>query len=138
MRISFTSLKVSIAGAKLSHLVQKDRIWDHGSMVEQARIIFCLAQKARNSKNIDMLKKSCSMICFEQLKIEASAQKKQLIAEPIINEIAIVEVYPGKNTRSDKFTALIKGESKDDAHEKFKSECVFVRQGDWWMLDKIK
>jgi hypothetical protein len=28
MKISWTGFKVSIAGAKLSHLVQKDKIWD--------------------------------------------------------------------------------------------------------------
>ena len=45
MRISFTSIKVSIAGAKLSHLVKKNRVWDHGSMVEQVKAVFMQLQK---------------------------------------------------------------------------------------------
>ena len=38
--------EISITGAKLSHLVQKDKIWDHGSMAEQTKIIFYIVQKA--------------------------------------------------------------------------------------------
>jgi hypothetical protein len=30
VKLSWKSLKVSIAGAKLSHLVQEEQIWDHG------------------------------------------------------------------------------------------------------------
>ena len=140
MKLSWTSIKISIAGAKLSHLVQKDKIWDHGSMAEQARIIFYLVYKAKATENIESLRKQCTFSCFEKLKneMEESDQKKILIISPVIKEIAIIDVQPGKNNRSDMFCALIKGESKDDAQEKFKAACVFVRQGEWWVLDEIK
>jgi hypothetical protein len=42
MKLSWYGLKISIAGAKLSHLVQKDKIWDHGSMTEQVKTTFYL------------------------------------------------------------------------------------------------
>src|SRR6186713_2586389 len=99
MKLSWTSLKISIAGAKLSHLVQKDKIWDHGSMAEQARIIFYLVQKARASENLFSLKKYCSISCYEKLLVTAEKEKKKghtKINDPVIKELAIVEVHPGK------------------------------------------
>lgn len=141
MKLSWTSLKISIAGAKLSHLVQKDRIWDHGSMTEQARIIFYLVQKAKENGNIESLKKQCSASCFEKLKTEMKAveeQKGSLITNPVIKEIAIIEAHSGKKNRSDMFCALIRGSSKDVPSKKFSAQWSFVRQGDWWVLDQIR
>ena len=144
IKISWTSLKVSIAGAKLSHLVQKDKIWDHGSMVEQARIIFYLAIKIKSDAEVETLKKCCTINCFK--KIEDAIKSKggwrgPIIKNPTIKGLAIIEANPGKNNRPDMFTALIKGVSKDELknieHE-FSIQCLFVRQGEWWMLDEIR
>ncbi len=128
---------MSIAGAKLSHLVQKDKIWDHGSMAEQARIIFYVVCKAYASGNIESLKKQCSFSCFEKLKneIEENSDRKT-VKNPVIKEIAITDVQPGKNNRPDMFCALIRGVSNEE--DEFKTQCSFVRQGEWWMLDSIK
>ena len=138
-------MKISIAGGKLSHLVQKDKIWDHGSMTEQARIIFYLIQKARTNGNIESLKKYCTISCFERLKAELENEKRyadELLKDPMIKELAVMEVYPGKNNVPDIFIALIKGVSKnemtgDDTNE-FTAQWSFVRQGDWWLLDDMK
>ena len=141
MKLSWISLKISIAGAKLSHLVQKDRIWDHGSMTEQARIIFDLVLKAKTQENAELLKKQCSVSCFEKLKmeIEQTRSRKSLwIPDPIVKEIAITGVQPGKKNKSDMFHAMIKGVSKKDPPEKFKARCCFVRQGEWWLLNEIQ
>lgn len=144
MKLSWTSLKISIAGAKLSHLVQKDRIWDHGSMAEQARIIFYLVQKAKANGNIESLKKQCTISCFEKLKIEMDDEKhtRSLLKNPMIKELAVIDVYPGKNNRPDMFNALIKGISKDETtgnghSNEFSTQWSFVRQGEWWLLDDI-
>lgn len=146
MKLSWTSLKISIAGAKLSHLVQKDRIWDHGSMAEQARIIFYLVHKAKANENIESLKKQCTVSCFEKLATEMNSnrQNSSLTTNPIIKEIAIIEVQPGKNNKPDMFKALIKYYFKETAgskesidHDKeFVTKWSFIRQGDWWLLDK--
>ena len=141
MKLSWTSLKISIAGAKLSHLVQKDKIWDYGSMAEQARIIFYLVQKAKATGNIESLKKQCSVSCFEKLEIETrygEDPKSPLLANPVIKEIAIIEVQPGKKNKPDLFCALIRGCSRDGPSEKFTTHWCFIRQGDWWLLDQIK
>ena len=141
MKLSWTSLKISIAGAKLSHLVQKDKIWDHGSMAEQARIIFYLVQKAKATGNIESLKKQCSVSCFEKLKIDTKYgedPKSPLLTNPVIKEIAIIEVQPGKKNKPDMFCALIRGCLKDVPSEKFTTQGSFIRQGDWWLLDQIK
>ncbi len=143
MKLSWTSLKISIAGAKLSHLVQKDRIWDHGSMTEQARIIFYLVEKARSSGNVESLKKQCSISCFEKIKaeIENAKHDESMTSSLVIKKLAIVDVLPGKNNKPDMFTALIKGRIKDDnkQYENEFSKCwSFARQGDWWLLDEIK
>jgi len=145
MKLSWTSFKISIAGAKLSHLVQKDKIWDHGSMAEQARIIFYLVQKAKVIGNIESLKKQCTISCFEKIKSGMNEERHQetLIKNPIIKEIAVTEVHPGKNNKPDMFTALIKGVSKDttkhnDYGSEFSATYSFSRQGDWWLLDGMK
>ncbi|MEO5946405.1 MAG: hypothetical protein ABIP79_06275 [Chitinophagaceae bacterium] len=146
MKISWTSLKVSIAGAKLSHLVQKDRIWDHGSMTEQVRIAFHVVLKAKNSENSELLKKYCTISCFEKFKtaMNKKEQKQDIFKEsPIIKKLAVIDVHPGKHNRPDKFTALIKGDSKNDMitksyKNKFSIQWSFVRQGDWWVLNAIK
>ena len=141
MKFSLESIKISIAGAKLSHLVQKDKVWDHGSMTEQARIIFYLVQKAQATGNIESLKKHCSVSCFEKLKTvtkEGVHQEISFIANPVINEIAIIEAQPSKKNKPDMFCALIRGNSKDVPLEKFTTQWSFVRQGDWWVLDQIK
>jgi len=145
MRFSLTSLKISIAGAKLSHLVQKDRIWDHGSMAEQARIIFYLVQKAKGNGNIESLKKQCTISCYEKLKAEMDEEyhKKPLLKNPIIKELAVIDVQPGKNNKPDMFSALIKGIANNeptvnDIENEFSAKWSFVRQGEWWLLDNIK
>jgi predicted lipid-binding transport protein (Tim44 family) len=145
MKISWTSLKISIAGAKLSHLVQKDKIWDHGSMAEQARIIFCLVQKAKCNGNIESLKKYLTVSCFEKLKksMNQDVDKSSGMENHVIKELAVMEAHPGKNNEPDMFTALIKGISKDetignDHTNEFTAQWSFVRQGDWWLLDEIK
>ena len=146
MKNPWTSFKISIAGAKLSHLVQKDKIWDHGSMAEQVRIIFYLVQKTKNNENIELLRKSCTMSCFEKIKTEMNEDGKPgqiLLKNPVVKEIAITEVHPGKNNRPDMFTALIKGVSKDTTkHNEYGSEFSatysFARQGEWWLLDDMK
>lgn len=148
MKLSWTSLKISIAGAKLSHLVQKDKIWDHGSMAEQARIIFYLVQKAKHNGNIESLKKQCTYSCFEKLKgqMEDKGRHHEVLQKenPVITKLAVIEVNPAKNDKPDMFIALISGYSKAGRYEndvqrnKFSEQWCFVRQGEWWMLDKIK
>lgn len=146
MKISWTNFKISIAGAKLSHLVQKDKIWDHGSMAEQARIIFYLVQKAKNCGNIESLKRQCTISCMEKIKNETRVSgnpKSSSITNPGIKEIAITDVQPGRKNKPDMFTALIKGISKSETagsdHEnEFSVQCSFVRQGEWWLLDDVR
>ena len=148
MKFSWTSLKISIAGAKLSHLVQKDRIWDHGSMAEQARIIYYLVLKAGANGNIESLKKQCSASCFERLKneLEGSERNRSTTMNSVIKELAIIDVQPGRNNKPDKFCAMIMGYSKDESaiefetgrSQKFVAKWSFIRQGDWWVLDEIR
>ena len=148
MKFSLESIKISIAGAKLSHLVQKDKVWDHGSMTEQARIIFYLVQKSKNSGNMESLKKCVTSSCFERLEKEMYKERNAFWKNesPVITELAVIEVSPGKVNRPDMFTAIIKGYSKkneempdkSDDENKFSMHWSFVRQGEWWMLDKIK
>ena len=147
MKLSWTSLRISIAGAKLSHLVQKDKIWDHGSMAEQARIIFYLVHKAKASGNIETLKKQCTISCFEKLKAEIeNKQANSLTISPLIKELAILEVQPGKNNKPDMFCALIRfyikeienGKEIIAMNKEFMTKWSFVRQGEWWVLNEIK
>ncbi len=74
---------------------------------------------------------------------EEGRHQETYIKNPIIKEIAITEVNPGKNSRPDMFTALIKGVSKDTIEHnadgsEFSATYSFSRQGDWWLLDGLK
>ncbi|MEJ8844719.1 hypothetical protein WG954_20155 [Lacibacter sp. H375] len=141
-------MKISIAGARLSHLVQKDKIWDHGSMAEHARIIFYLLFKSKAGGDMESLKRQCSLSCFEKIKaeIERGETAGSRIITPIVKELAIVDVQPGKNNKPDMFCAVIKYHVKEtingietmDHSKLFLAKWSFIRQGDWWMLDEIK
>ena len=151
MKLSWNSLKISIAGAKLSHLVQKDKIWDHGSMTEQAKNIFYQVEKAKNKGETGGLKKYMSTNGFEKLKaaIDAFEKPGAFFKNSVLTEISIVQVQSGKKKKPDSFKALIKGKRKSFAGlipdeignygiENFSEEWLFVRQGEWWLLDGIK
>lgn len=157
MKISWNSFKVSIAGAKLSHLVQKDKIWDHGSMIEQVKTIFFKIQRVKNSGNIDDVKKYVTENCFEKLKKELDALNEEgktwAIKNPLIREISVIAVSPAKYEKPDGFIALIKAmgvffiadkisakeQTDHSQHVKNISEqWSFIRNGEWWILDKMK
>ena len=151
MKISWTSLKVSIAGAKLSHLVQKDKIWDHGSMVEQVRNIFYMVERARNNSETDAIKKCLTANGLEKFKAQQEGFEKtrSFLKKSVITEIAIVQVMPAKKQKPDGFKALIKGKGKTSEDiipieitnygiENFSEEWVFTRKGEWWLLDNLQ
>jgi len=151
MKLSWNSLKISIAGARLSHLVQKDKIWDHGSMTEQVKIVFYQVEKARNKKDAGSLKKYLTQSGFEKLKwdIEAFEKIRSFFKNAVLTEISIIHVRPGKKEKPDRFRALIKGKRKNSEDlipvelnnygiANFSEEWLFVRQGDWWLLEEIK
>ena len=79
--------------------------------------------------------------------------KRWIIKNAMIKEIAVIEVSKRKNNKPDCFTALIKTigieftTNKDETKElisysdrvrNFSEEWSFVRQGDWWLLDRIE
>jgi predicted lipid-binding transport protein (Tim44 family) len=157
MKISWNSLKVSIAGAKLSHLVQKDKIWDHGSMTEQVKTIFFQIQKAKSRGDAEPQKKYLTAACYEKLKKQIEglgvAGKMRSIKNSRIKRIAIIDVMPATDKHTDFFTALVKGYEvhdmedwntlapsvkHDDLINEFSERWAFIRQGDWWLLDEMK
>lgn len=157
MKLSWTSLKISVAGARLSHLVQKDKIWDHGTMVEQVRNIFYKIEKAKTSGHIEELRRFLSSRCYERLTKELDELgrkgKKWIVKNAMVKEIAVIDVARGKERKPDCFTALIKAmgiqfiaDSKhvnemidySDRVRNFSEQWLFIRQGDWWVLDEMK
>ena len=151
MKLSWKNLKISIAGARLSHLVRKNKAWDPGNMTEQARIIFSLVQKANLSGNIDSLKKYLTEQCFRTLENHhATYHQKNKTSTPtnwIITEIAILEVHPGNGKRPDAFVAYIKILLEDPelkvplnrlADYSHTLHWTFENQHGWWMLKEMK
>ena len=152
MNISWNNLKVSIAGAKLSHLVQKDKIWDHGSMVEQVRTVFIHLKKAFQRSDAEIVKKWMTESAFKKIKyqIEHTTNENQNIIYNEIEEISILNVTPGKKKKPDKFIAFIKFKRNVEEKNIFsfsaknkEGECaeekwLFLRNGEWWLLDEIK
>ena len=157
MKLSWTSFKISVAGARLSHLVQKDKIWDHGTMVEQVKNMFYKMEKAKTSGHIEELRRFISPQCYERLTKELDELgrrgKKWIVKNAMIKEIAVIDVARGNERRPDCFTALIKAmgiqfiaDTKhinemihySDRVRNFSEQWSFIRQGDWWVLDEMK
>jgi predicted lipid-binding transport protein (Tim44 family) len=153
MMLSLTSIKISIAGARLSHLVRKDPVWDHGSMVEQVKATFVQVQKAHRCGTAERARKYLTTTGYKNLVREIGApgyeqpgQKTDLL------EVDIIGVYPGKHGKPDGFRALLKERTRDSGaiegnHHKrkahsarydMKEQWLFVRQGDWWVLEEWK
>lgn len=154
MKLSWTSLKISIAGAKLSHLTQKDRIWDHGTMVEFVKIVFYQLQKIRHTGDGETLKKYLTIAGYEKLKKQMDELKNVGKIPPNIisklKDVCIIEVMPATKKHPDFFKALIKGYEvynpgnvntsvetvkHDDIIHEFSEQWTFVRQGEWWLLN---
>jgi predicted lipid-binding transport protein (Tim44 family) len=144
-------LKISITGAKLSHLVQYDEIWDHGSMTEQAKNIFYQVEKARQKKDSETIRKYLTANGYEKLKaeIEMLSRSRPFIKNSVLTEIFIIQVTPRKKQRPDSFRALVKGKRKIEEDlvpaeisnhgiENFSEEWLFTRQGEWWLLDSMR
>jgi len=157
MKLSWKSLKISIAGARLSHLVQKDKIWDHGTMVEFVKIVFYQLQKMKNGGDAEALKKYLTEQCREKLKDQMNrlqaAGKMRSTKNARIKEIAVINVMPATMKHPDIFKALVKGYEvyhienwnspapsvkHDDMIHEFSEEWSFERQSDWWLLDEMK
>ena len=148
MKFSWKSLKISIAGAKLTHLVNKDKIWDHGTMVETVKIIFNHVQKARCDGDLRMVKNYMTASGCQKFKKEIEElplNGMTWLKDLVIKEVGIVEVFLGKYTKPDQFTAIVDeiahintDEWLKKSRNKFSEQWSFVRQGDWWLLDDIK
>ena len=144
MKLSWTSFKISVAGARLSHLVQKDKIWDHGSMVEQVRNIFYKIESAKNKGETNAVKKYLSERAYNQLMVALKKSSNKVHFKNVtVAGISIIEV----KQKPDRFTALIKGKRKANEFsgvhigkehqpiKNFSEQWLFVRRGDWWLLD---
>jgi predicted lipid-binding transport protein (Tim44 family) len=148
MWFSWRNLKISIAGAKLSHLVRKDKIWDHGTMIETVKIIFNHVKKARSDGDVEMLRKYMTTAGCQKFEKEIEQMRsngKGWLKSLVIKDVGIIEVMPGKHNKPDHFTAVVDEISQINADEfpeksknKFSEHWSFVRQGEWWMLDEIR
>ena len=109
-------IKMLLAGAKLSHLVQKDKIWDHGSMTEQVKNIFYQLEKAKNKKETTAIKKYVTMKAYDTIDklIRENGKGENIFKNTVLTEISIIEVNAGNNKNPDGFTALIKGKRKQE------------------------
>lgn len=157
MKLFWNSLKISIAGAKLSHLVQKDKIWDHGTMVEFVKIVFYQVQKVKSGEDTETIKKYLTVDGYGKLKKHIdelqSVDEMHRIKNFRIKQIAIIDVITATEKHTDLFTALVKGYEvhdikdwnvpassvmHDDIIHEFSERWSFVRQGEWWLLDEIR
>lgn len=147
------NLKISITGARLSHLVQKDKIWDHGSMVEQVRTVYIHLQKAFYKNDPEIVKKCMTAAGFRKVKYEmGQAAKDHRITDSHLVRTTIIDVDPSRNGHPDKFAALLKLKIETSPHKEnvngnleapkpahnIEQHWCFVRQGDWWLLHEIK
>src|SRR4030095_8653724 len=149
MKLSWNSLKISIAGAKLTHLVKKDQAWDHGSMIEQVKIIFQLLQKVKSKGESQLIKKYMTISGYEKLKknmeVIQLTDHIPAVGDIELTDAAIIQVHEGTFTKPDNFSALVKGRDasqltglKNHGVPDFTEEWFFIRQGEWWLLDDIK
>ena len=143
MWLSLTGIKISIAGARLTHLVQKDKVWDHGSMVEQVKTIFFQLEKAKHRNDDSLIKKYLTAggrrMIEQQLEQILTVPLEQRKAQVALSEVNVTSVMPGNISRPDQFKALLLGTRfcGEQITGGFKERWLMVRQGDWWLLDQI-
>jgi hypothetical protein len=148
MKFSLNSLKVSIAGARLSHLVQKDRMWDHGSMIEQVRTAFIYLKKAFLRNDPSAVKKCMTPECYKRISEEIQL-KGSVITDADLLSVEIISVVPARNHHPDKFKALLRLKKTEEArlndpvsfyktNPLTEQEWLFVRDSNWWLLDEIR
>ncbi len=145
-------LKMMIVGARLSRLVQKNKSWDHGSMIEEVKTIFFHLYKAKSRGDAQLVKKYLTIQGMEDLKTEIDELIRTgdtiLFKNPVVEDVAIIDVTVGKQNKYDVFRAIVKGnltvvprsnnEPLNCINSKtlaFKERWTMVRQGDWWLLD---
>ena len=143
MKLSWHSLRVSVAGARLSHLVQKDKVWDHGTMVEQVKNLFYKIEKAKTRNDPHFIRTNLTPKAYLELDLIIQTQtEKPVFKNAALTEVSVIEVKEGKNNHPDRFTALIKGKRKvgdgGSGLVNFSERWRFAREGDWWLLDDIK
>jgi len=142
MKLSWTSFKISMAGAKLSHLVQKDKVWDHGSMVELVKNVFYKIEKAKQRNDTELLKRYVTEKAYiECMRIFENESSKVPFSNAMLGEVSIIEVKEKTNKSPDRFTALIKGKqraTKGNSILNFSKRWQFIRETDWWLLDEMK
>ena len=141
MKLSWNSLRISVAGARLSHLVQKDSIWDHGTMVEQVKNIFYKIEKARQRNDPHFVERNLTERAFLKLVQSSQLQTNKLSNGGVLTEVSIIEVKEKNNKGPDRFTALLRGKRKHDNENSvvnFIQHWQFIREGDWWLLDEMK
>jgi predicted lipid-binding transport protein (Tim44 family) len=126
-------------------------------MIEQVKMVFFKLKKAKANGDIQDWRKYLTLGCYEELEKETDqlnkTGKKRIIKNEMIKEIAVLEVSRRKNNKPDCFTALIRSSgiqfiADQNATEElinysdrvlnFSKYWSFIRQGDWWVLDKIK
>ncbi|TMI79427.1 MAG: hypothetical protein E6H10_15355 [Bacteroidetes bacterium] len=151
MKLSWHSLRVSVAGARLSHLVQEDKIWDHGTMVEQVKNVFYKIEKAKQNGTLEAVKKYLGDKAYEQvMRVMKNTRSSSVFKNANVTEVSVNEVKQKNNKGPDRFTASIKGKRKTDEYaesisargqqgiQNFSERWLFVRDGDWWMLAEMK
>lgn len=125
-------------------------------MIEHIKTVFFQLQKAKMTGDADGIKKYMTAAGYEKFKKQIKALPvtgKKEIKNYKIKEVAVIDVMPATNKHADLFTALLKGYGTtdiadlnnslpavhhDDITHEFTEQWIFVRQGDWWMLDEMK
>jgi hypothetical protein len=142
MKLSWTSFKISVAGARLSHLVQKDKIWDHGTMVEQVKNIFYRMEKAKQRTDAELVKRNLTeKVYFELVQMFQAQTAVPIFNNRMLTGVSIVDVQEKNQNSPDRFTALIKGKQRSEKGSSilnFSTRWRFIREGDWWLLDEMK
>jgi Fe-S cluster assembly scaffold protein SufB len=141
MKLSWNSLRVSIAGAKLSHLAQKDKIWDHGTMVELVKNVFYKMERAKAKGDAELVRKNVTVNVYHQITQEIGKSNTVFLRTAVLTEVSIIEVSEKNNKNPDRFTALIKAKRKGGngiSVVNFSKRWEFVREGEWWLLDEMK
>jgi len=146
MQLSWTGLKISIAGARLSHLAQKDKVWDSGSMIEHVRTVFQQLEKAKRKAQLKTVEKYMTVRSFECFEKNCNTAKSNSVR--MLKQVFILDVRLKNKKKPDRFCSLLKGlETRLDniipfvvseTGRNFSERWLFIRQGEWWILDEIK
>ena len=123
------------AAQLLATAADKDIIWDPEALQLQVRMMFYKVRAALENKDLSGLKDYTTAVFLNSF--QETVDKVRTDISPEMTEARIVCCQDLKDNDEDKFVGYISGVMTDVLKTEFSEMYYFVRQNNYWLLDRI-